>query len=85
MIIRRSSFQKECPFVVDKDKPSDRRSFIGLRWCDRPTICVQPMAYISKFGNGVNFQQRVMKLADGKPFGEARYDPSKPVQGPVRS
>ena len=76
-MIHSSCSEKNVPFVVDKDnRPIGDHSAvyggaIGL-------ICVRPMAYISKFGNGVNFQLKgVMKLADGKPFGEARYDPSK--------
>lgn len=76
-IIHSSCSDKNVPFVVDKDnRPiGDHSAVYGGAI---GTICVQPMAYTTKFGRGVNFQFKgVMKLADGKPFGEARYDPAK--------
>lgn len=76
-MIHSSCSDKNPPFVVDKDnRPiGDRTAVYGGAI---GVICVQPMAYTTKFGKGVNFQLKgVMKLADGKPFGEARYDPAK--------
>jgi hypothetical protein len=64
------------PFVVDKNnRPIGDHSeiyggAIGLIW-------LQPMAYSTKFGNGVKFMLKgVQKIADGKPFGAAAFDPA---------
>jgi hypothetical protein len=75
-IIPASSNQDRKPFVVDANKlPIGNHAeiyggAIGLMF-------VQPMAYHMKVGKGVKFMLKgIQKIADGKPFGQAQYDPA---------
>lgn len=64
------------PFVVDKsnrpigDHDEIYGGAIGLIW-------IQPMAYSMAVAKGVKFILKgVQKIADGKPFGQAAFDPA---------
>jgi hypothetical protein len=75
-ILPASCGEERRPFVVDKnnrpigDHTEIYGGAIGLIW-------LQPMAYASKYGNGVKFLLKgVQKIADGKPFGATPFDPA---------
>lgn len=75
-VIKATAGKQRRPFVVDKDnRPiGDHEAIyggaIGLLW-------VKPMAYEMKVGRGVKFiLEGVQKLAEGKPFGAAKFDPA---------
>lgn len=74
--IKATAGKQRRPFVVDKDnRPVGDHDevyggAIGLLW-------VKPMAYEMKVGKGVKFiLEGVQKIADGKPFGAAKFDPA---------
>jgi hypothetical protein len=75
-VIKATAGKTKRPFVVDKsnrpigDHEEIYGGAIGLLW-------VRALAYDMKVGKGAKFLlEGVQKIADGKPFGPARFDPA---------